>query len=148
MIVPLVFVSTGGLCAIVPYFLFRVHVTSSRSSFGLNLRSEMSDFDSSPPFTVCPAPSELRQSGRVLPSTGLGFPTSGSLILGSSSNSVKSYTHLCTAHCGLPKLSLHGLGHPTPTPEVFHTSHRDGVQTIHGDQSTICLLYTSPSPRD
>ena len=44
----------------------------------------------------------------------------------------------CAQHsCGPPQLSLHGLGHPTPTSEVFHTSHRDGVQTIHGDQSTI-----------
>ena len=33
-------VSTGGLCALVPYFSFRVYVTSSRSSFGLNIESE------------------------------------------------------------------------------------------------------------
>ena len=32
--------------------------------------------------------------------------------------------------CGLPHLSLHGFGLPRTTPEVFDTSHRDGVQTI------------------
>ena len=42
------------------------------------------------------------------------------------------HTRTCAQHsCGPPQLSLHGLGHPTPTSEVFHTSHRDGVQTIH-----------------
>ena len=39
--------------------------------------------------------------------------------------------------CGLPHLSLHGFGLPRTTPEVFYTSHRDSVKTIHGDQSTI-----------
>ena len=39
--------------------------------------------------------------------------------------------------CGLPQLSLHGFGLPTTTSEVFYTSHRDSVKTIHGDQSTI-----------
>ena len=39
--------------------------------------------------------------------------------------------------CGLPHLSLHGFGLPRTTTEVFYTSHRDSVKTIHGDQSTI-----------
>ena len=50
-----------------------------------------------------------------------------------SCRSQGSHTRTCAPHiCGLPQLSLHGLGLPTPTPEVFHTSHRDGVQTIQG----------------
>ena len=39
--------------------------------------------------------------------------------------------------CGPPHMSLHGFGLTRTTSEVFDTSHGDGVQTIHGDQSTI-----------
>ena len=48
-----------------------------------------------------------------------------------SRRSQGSHTRTCAQHiCGLPQLSLHGFGLPTPTSEVFYTSHRDSVKSI------------------
>ena len=122
--------STGGLCALVPYFLFRVYATSSRSSFGLNIESEMSDSDPLSRFPFAPL---LVSYGE---SAGFSSPQdSGSRPRDHVSQvplrSQGGHIRTCAQHsCGPPQLSLHGLGHPTPTSEVSHTSHRDGVKTI------------------
>ena len=129
--------STGGLCALVPYFLFRVYVTSSRSSFGPNLESEMSDSDPLPRFPFALLPVSHGESAGFSSPQDLGSrPRDQASQV--SFRSQGGHVRTCAQHiCGPPQLSLHGLGHPTPSSEVSHTSHRDGVQTIHGDQSTI-----------
>ena len=91
----------------------------------------------SPSFTVCPAPYELWRTGRVSRFTEPGFPTRGSPIPGFLSISDRSPKCNGAQHtCGLPHLSLHGLGLPRTTSKVLATSHGDGVQTIQ--ESHLC----------
>ena len=47
--------------------------------------------------------------------------------------------------CGLPHLSLHGFGLPRTTSEVFYTSHRDSVKTIHNPPGPLYGTLDSKS---